>query len=206
MGRKHIDMTGEKHGCLVVLCRVDGDAKHAKYSVRCERCGHEKTMFSENIRRAEGTKTGGCINCLTSSFKHGLHADEGYKTWEGMMRRCYNEAHDAYPDYGGRGITVCDEWHDPASFLAWLHQEGWQRGACQIDRRENDLGYSPDNCRLATVKVNQRNKRTNVHVEIRGERMTIAEAAERFQVNYTTIRYRHEAGRSGEELIMRGRK
>lgn len=206
MPRKHIDMTGQQFGCLSVLHRIESDTQHAKYMVRCTRCAHEKSMYAENVRRAEGTKTGGCTNCMTSSFKHGLHADEGYKTWEGMMRRCYNPECEAYKHYGARGLDVCQEWHDPAIFLTWLKEQGWERGALQVDRRENDLGYSPNNCRVVTVKVNQRNKRTNVYVEIRGERMSVAEAAERYGVNYTTVLYRAKTGRNGDELIRSGRK
>jgi hypothetical protein len=75
-----------------------------------------------------------------------------------MIRRCEPDSHCAI-DYSKRGISVCEEWKtDPVAFITWANNHGYEEGL-QIDRRDNDLGYSPDNCRFVTTLVNQHNTR-----------------------------------------------
>jgi hypothetical protein len=79
--------------------------------------------------------------------------------WHHMVDRCHNPKCKAHPWYGARGITVCDEWRNGSkAFVDWALANGFKVGLT-IDRRENDLGYSPDNCRFVTRSVNQQNRR-----------------------------------------------
>ena len=114
---------------------------------------------------------------------HGGKGTRLYGIWKAMKTRCYNPNFKAFPRYGGRGITVCDEWlHDFAAFREWAIANGY-RDNLTIERKENDGPYSPDNCRWATYKEQANNTRRNKIVFIGGERLTIAAACERFGVN-----------------------
>ena len=75
-----------------------------------------------------------------------------------MMKRCYDKNDRQYPEYGGRGIDVCDEWHNEGKFILWAFANGFDT-SLTLDRRENDKGYSPDNCRWVDMSVQNANQR-----------------------------------------------
>lgn len=82
-----------------------------------------------------------------------------YNVWGSMKQRCLNKDDPAYDNYGGRGITVCNEWlSDSGAFINWCLNNGWAEGL-ELDRRENDGGYSPSNCRFITHAINIKNQR-----------------------------------------------
>jgi len=103
-----------------------------------------------------------------------------------MIERCDNAGSRSYADYGERGITVCREWRDRDVFIAWAQSHGWQAGL-QIDRRNNDRGYSPDNCRFVTAKANQRNTRRNRPISFDGETRLMVEWADHLGIDYQTL-------------------
>jgi len=101
----------------------------------------------------------GTIGKSHPSFKHGLFGHKLYGVWKNMKQRCYNPNWPKYKDYGGRGIKVCRKWrNNPKIFYDWAMSHGWEKGL-QIDRKNNDQGYRPGNCRFVTHKVNLNNKR-----------------------------------------------
>lgn len=83
-----------------------------------------------------------------------------YGSWCSMMGRCYREKNNRYHNYGGRGITVCDEWKISSNFIKWCDSFGDMPKGTQIDRIDNDGNYEPSNCRLVTPKENARNRST----------------------------------------------
>ena len=87
--------------------------------------------------------------CHAPNYKHGAYVRNPklYSVWTTMMHRCYDEKRIKYRDYGGRGIKVCKEWHNPNSFISWAEAHGWSEGL-QLDRKDNDGNYSPENCRF----------------------------------------------------------
>jgi hypothetical protein len=124
----------------------------------CPVCGrHFETKMSRV--KCGGAKTCGCLRTLKPGrLKHGLSRTKLYKVRTGMIQRCYNKNHNAYPYYGGRGITVCKEWLDDVmAFVNWSMENGYEEGLT-VDRIDRNKGYSPDNCRLVTFADNMMNQ------------------------------------------------
>lgn len=135
------------------------------------------------------------------AIRHGLCHLSEYRAWQTMRLRCTNPKNKAYPDYGGRGITVCDKWFD--DFPAFLRDMGRKPSPeYELDRKDNDLGYSPDNCRWVTRSQNDRNRRSNRWIEFRGERRLLVEICEQFGVRKDTIIWRMKSGMDLETALL----
>lgn len=102
--------------------------------------------------------------------------------------------------YGGRGITVCDEWRTFEGFLVWSLRNGYKEGL-SIDRIDNDKGYSPSNCRWATRETQANNKKSNIRIEFNGETHTLSEWSRMLGIKEATIRKRIKSGLSVEEAF-----
>ena len=163
MGTKK-DLTGHRFGRLVVI-REYGRSKDGQITwlCRCD-CGAEVVVTSGNLRSG-GTKSCGCLRrerIASLNKTHGCAKKTWYKVYCSMMARCghlegSDERH--LRNYRDRGITVCELWQkSPLAFGDWLFDHGWHHGL-QIDRMDNNLGYSPDNCRVVTPKENLSNRR-----------------------------------------------
>jgi hypothetical protein len=112
----------------------------------------------------------------------GLFGTPEYYTWQNMLQRCYNSKHKHWHNYGGRGITVCDEWiggeGDSSAVQCFVRDMGLRPTPKHtLERENNDLEYSKRNCRWATRQQNQNNRRNTVFVTYRGQTMPIADAA-----------------------------
>ena len=118
--------------------------------------------------------------------KHGMTNTKLYGVWSTMISRCENYNRTKYNSYGGRGITVCDEWHDSCVFLEWALLNGYQPGL-QIDRIDNNKGYCPGNCRFVTPTENSRNRRNTKLLTINNETKCVAEVCENISVSQFTI-------------------
>ena len=159
------DLTGQRFGRLVVLERAENNMhRKTQWKCRCD-CGNERVIEGNSLRRGV-TKSCGCLHIeVFSAFNttHGKEQSRLYSVWKGMKNRCSNPNHCAYKRYGGRGITICEEWlHDFQAFYDWASANGYDenapRGQCTIDRIDNDKGYSPDNCRWVDMKIQRHNR------------------------------------------------
>ena len=160
--------------CWLALCQCD--------------CGALTTPSEIGLKHGV-TKSCGCLSrekrsdsCRARST-HGLRGAPEYRIWTAMKQRCTNPKSPCWCDYGGRGIKVCQRWLD--SFEAFYEDMGPRPSAKHsIDRIDTNGGYCPENCRWATQKEQSRNRRSNVIIEYRSEKMPLIELAERTGVNY----------------------
>lgn len=134
-------------------------------------------------------------------IKHGKRNTRLYRIWLQMKNRCYNENTERYSDYGGRGISVCDEWKNNfQTFYDWSMSNGYDEHLT-IDRIDNDGNYSPENCRWSTVQEQVRNTRSNVLLTLNGETHCVAEWSEITGIKETTIRSRIRYGWNTERIL-----
>lgn len=131
---------------------------------------------------------------------HGETHTRLHKIWEGMLARCEYDKHPHFKDYGGRGIIVCEEWHDYIKFRDWAVNNGYN-DSLTIDRQNTNGNYEPSNCRFITVKEQQNNKRTNRTVCLDGVEHTIAQWSEILGINKTTIKERLNNGWSDKDAL-----
>lgn len=130
--------------------------------------------------------------------------DKIYRTWADIKQRCCNLNNPGYKNYGGRGITMHEPWvHDFQAFYDYVSTlEHYGESDYSLDRIENDGNYEPGNLRWATQSEQNRNKRTNIIVEYNGEKMCLAEAAEKSKVPIGTLKQRLKRGLVGEALFL----
>jgi len=122
--------------------------------------------------------------------KHGLHGTKIYMVWLNMKRRCYSKKAKDYKYYGGRGIKMCKEWADIFKFK---HDMGDPPEGMTIDRIDNDKDYSKENCRWATMKQQNKNRRSNVMIEYHGAIKCLTDWATEYKINRATLSYRIKA-------------
>ncbi len=195
------DMTGLTFGYLTVLRRHGLSnrprSKQATWLCRCI-CGEEVVRIGANLRstlrgpkKSCGCRHGEMIVDATGS--HGMTNHPAFSTWTAMRSRCSNPNDKDWRNYGARGIRVCARWRE--SFENFWADMGatWQRGLT-LDRKRNDRGYSPANCRWATAEQQSNNRRGNIFITTPSGRMSIAQAARAFGVKPITLRKRLERG------------
>lgn len=146
------DLSTQTFGHLYVVCH-DLRKKRRLWKCVC-RCGNHCEVFACNLKRGFSKS---CGHCGRPPFKrHGLKHTSAYKRWSAMIQRCTNPNNTNYEYYGERGITVCERWKDFNNFLSDM---GEPPKGHTLDRRDNNKGYSPENCRWATLSVQRINQR-----------------------------------------------
>ena len=193
-------MIGKKFGRLTVLKdTLERKNKHPIYKCICD-CGNIVYVKGCHLRSGH-TKSSGCLRHEKYNLKHGKRYTRLYKIWLNIKQRCNNLNNPRYKDYGGRGITICDEWlNDFMAFYNWSVKNGY-RDNLTIDRIDNNKGYSPLNCRWATINEQANNTRSNVYLTYDGKTQTMKEWVNELNVPYGTIKQRHRKGWTDKECL-----
>lgn len=160
---------------------------------RCE-CGKEKRIYGSELVRGK-TRSCGCLIADTArknNTKHGMSAHPAYWVWRSMRDRCRLPTHQAWRNYGGRGITVCDRWLDFPNF--WEDMGATYAEGLTLDRINNAGGYCKENCRWVTSQIQGNNKRTNRRIETPWGELTVSEASQKSGIGETTLLYRLSRG------------
>jgi hypothetical protein len=199
------DLTGRRFGRLTVIAFVGRDdlGHSGKWKCRCD-CRNEKLILAKHLHSG-ATQSCGCLLREKASARrktHGMSGTPVYDVWAGMHTRCTNSKENHWDRYGGRGIKVCERWSGPGGFENFLADMGERPSARhQIDRKENDGDYEPGNCHWVLSKVNNRNRGNNRILEFQGERLCLAEWAERLGISHVVILKRLQAGYSIERAL-----
>lgn len=202
------DLTGEVFGRLTVLKYAGFDSKNkvAKWKCKCE-CGEIIITRKQGLKNGT-TRSCGCLQRDTigsSRFKHGLYNHRMYGIWGNMRDRCNNPNNAHYQSYGGRGIKVCDEW-DKDFEAFYRDMIDTYKDELTLDRKDVNGDYSPENCRWATMMEQGNNRRNNNFITVFGEKLSIAQAARKYNMVEHTLRDRVKRGLTPEEAVTKKSK
>lgn len=177
MAMPAVNLNGKKFGYLTVICRngsTSGKTKCARWDCLCD-CGSRVTRTSQYLRNPVRAHPRSC-GCHHGNETHKMSDSRLFSVWSGMRRRCSNPHDKDWKNYGGRGITVCHAWDQ--SFQAfWDDMHAGYQEHLTLDRVNNSLGYSRENCRWSTALEQGNNKRTNRLLQTPDGEMTLSQAA-----------------------------
>lgn len=195
-GRPHnrLDLVGKRFARLVVLADAGRithpcGSSHSIWLCRCD-CGTETKVYGSALKNGN-TKSCGCllIDVATNRVRsHGKTGTPTYRCWQAMLSRCRNSNAACYANYGGRGISVCGRWLRFENFAADM---GAHPGlGYSIERINNDGNYEPGNCRWASRREQNRNKRTNVVLTLNGTTKLLKDWATDLGIDQASLRER----------------
>jgi hypothetical protein len=209
---KRLDIKeGTRYGRLVVIKEVEprkvSRGHDRQFLCKCD-CGNMVVTLLRSLRfgrtsscgckqRESATSIGGSKRICPNNDT----ARRIYSIWRGMKSRCYCKANSTYDNYGGKGISVCDEWRNEfLAFYRWSMEHGYKDGLT-IDRIDGRGNYEPSNCRWATMKVQANNTKKNVLITHGGETHTVTEWSRITGINRTTLQLRMKNGWDDDMLF-----
>ena len=203
-----VEMIGRRFGKLTVLALSEeqGGRGQLKFLCRCD-CGRTKIIFGESLRSLKTTSCGCEARRRASEVNktHGGSKERLYHVWQGMKNRCENKNFSEYKNYGGRGIKVCEEWHDYAKFKEFMLSEGYDprapRGQYTLERIDVNGNYEPSNCTVISSAMQAFNRTDNKKVTFQGETQTVAEWSKELGIPADVIYARLHRGVTDEEAL-----
>lgn len=199
-----VDMRGERFSRLTIVSLWGHKGGKWHWRCRCD-CGTEVVVAMANLK-SNNIRSCRCLQRELARERVLTHGETGtplFRVWDSMRRRCLDKRHEAFRWYGGRGIKVCAEWLESfSSFRDWAMANGYRAGL-SIDRIDNNAGYSPNNCRWATIEVQANNKRSNRRLTAFGESKTLKQWSHdaRCLVEYSTLQFRAASGWPAEMAL-----
>lgn len=201
--KKFRNLSGLRFGRLLVQAFYGQRARASYYTCRCD-CGTVKIVSAADMKMGKIVSCG-CFSREMSrkigenNATHGKSKTATYKSWSSMRDRCLNPNDSNFSEYGGRGLKICDRWL--ASFENFYDDMGERPAELTIERRDNELGYSPENCYWGTRKQQQRNRRNNRLVTYNGMTMCVTAWDEHLGFPLNTVGQRLTRGWSVEKAI-----
>lgn len=198
------DITGKKYGRLTVVRPAFKDGRGEwHWECLCD-CGNYKTVTGNKLRSGN-TQSCGCLQKEsrgTGRITHHMTNSRIYTIWLNMKARCFNPKAASYPNYGARGITVCDEWRNSfEEFHRWAEDSGYSDGL-SLERKDVNGNYEPSNCSWITPYEQHLNRTDSHKLSAFGETHTIQEWAEKTGLKYDTIERRvNQYGWSIEDAL-----
>lgn len=189
---KKASMLEKTFGKLFVIRENGKIGPHLAYLCSCS-CGNEITVRGCSLRSGNTTSCGCVHKAMVGklNLKHGMKDSREYSSWQMMNDRCFNPNSTSWDRYGGRGINVCKEWGE---FSRFYEDMGPRPEGHTLERIDNSLGYSPDNCRWATISEQNRNTRRTRLVNIDGVTKCVTDWCADFGVNKRTVLNRINRG------------
>lgn len=192
-----LDLTGQQFGRWTVLTKAKqkGSFGEIYWNCLCE-CGSRRTVTAQSLRNGK-SKSCGCYS-RDRTRTHGMESTQIYNTWAQMLARCNNPNAINFHLYGGRGIRVCERWHRFEEFYADM---GDRPEGCQLDRINNDGDYQPGNVRWASLREQNRNRRSTILLVWRGKQYPLPELAEMHGISRRKLAERLRKGFSLNEAL-----
>lgn len=185
MGRKIIDLTGKRFGKLKVISFDHMGGTRSYWNCACD-CGGKRIVSSDHLKRGDTTDCGCYRKHIPNVVKHRMVGTRLYQIWSLMKERCFNRNRKEYKNYGGRGITVCEEWLDAKTFIDWALKNGYSDDLT-LDRKDNDGNYCPDNCEWVSRGIQANNRRCNRFYTYNGETKTLTQWAKENGLTYAQV-------------------
>lgn len=199
------DITGLVVGYLTATKYHGSDGAKSVWEAKCH-CGKVVLIPATELVKQKNrgiTASCGCMRRATIAKKnrrHGMSAHPAYWVWRSMVDRCSLPSHHAWKNYGGRGIKVCERWRESFENF-WSDMGLTYRRGFTLERKNNSMGYSRENCVWHTQRAQANNRRGNVYLGTPHGRMTLSEAAQFYNIGRSTLNYRLSEGWALEQAL-----
>ena len=191
----------KKYGRLLAIKEVEGTPYSRRVLCQCD-CGNS-IVVSLNHLLSGNTKSCGCLKSDRNRkvfTKHGLSKSSLYGVWGSMKDRCFRKKCTAYKNYGGRGVTICNEWLEFVNFYEWAMENGYQDDLT-IERNDNDGDYCPENCIFIPKEEQSKNRRGLHFISHNGSIKTLTDWAKTIGISRSSLRDRIKNGWTIEEAL-----